>query len=209
VQVASDDAGAAMFLGAAAAAAGVAAAGEAARQWWNSSNHSSNPGDDTPSPPAQAEQPAAAASPAIPPDDQGDNEEQPKKKFTVPDREPSESNPEDYKLGWDPDRDEFVVGEVKTAWRLQEILQQPLDRSAIGGDFIAPDGKVYDAMGPVPDEYFNIDKFTNSINIHLRKSEMTTVIDLTGMSSNNVEMVDDYISTLPSEARAKIIKVGF
>jgi hypothetical protein len=209
VKVASDDAGAAMFLGAAAAAAGVAAAGEAVRQWWNSSNHSSKPGDQTPSPPAQAEQPAAAASPAIPPDDQGDNEERPKKRFTVPDREPSIDNPEDYKLGWDPAKEDFVAGEVKTAWRLQEILQQPLDRSAIGGDFIGPDGRVYDAMGPVPDEHFNMKDFVASIKTHLRKSEMTTVIDLTGMNSYNIERIDDYVSSLPSEARSKIIKIGF
>jgi hypothetical protein len=64
-------------------------------------------------------------------------------------------------------------------------------------------------MGPVPDEHFNMKDFVASIKTHLRKSEMTTVIDLTGMNSYNIERIDDYVSSLPSEARSKIIKIGF
>ena len=208
-RVASDDAGAAMFLGAAAAAAGVAAAGEATRQWWNSSNHSSKPGDQTPSPPAQAEQPATAASPVIPPGDQRDDEKQPKKKFTAPDREPSIDNPEDYKLGWDSDTQKFRPNEVKTAWRIQEALQQPLERISGGGDWVAPDGKVYDAVGPAPKEFFNIDEFGASIDRHLLKSGITPVIDATGMPTEQVEEINNYITRLPPEERAKLLKIGF
>ena len=170
----ASDAGAAMFLGAAAAAAGVAAAGEAARQWWNSSNHSSKPGDQTPSPPAQAEQPATAASPVIPPDDQARQRKAAEEKIQrLPDREPSIDNPEDYKLGWDSDTQKFRPNEVKTAWRIQEALQQPLERISGGGDWVAPDGKVYDAVGPAPKEFFNIDEFSASIDRHLLKSGIT------------------------------------
>jgi hypothetical protein len=192
-------------------------------QWWtkptppSSSENSQSKPDNAP-PPAHHAKPEnsapVAAAPAAPepedrePEKSENQSSESNRKFTVPDREPSIDNPEDYKLGWDSDKKEFLSGEVKTAWRLQELLQQPLKRSTIGGDFIAPEGKVYDAMGPVPDKYFNMKEFANSINDHLLKSEMTTVIDLTGMRPNNIKMVDDYLSTLPPEARAKIIRIG-
>ncbi len=211
---AASDAGGAI-ADAARAAATLAAPGlvgaEAARravQWLNSERKEDE------APPAAPPNPQApTAAPASPPPEEPEKRKnepaEPKRTFTVPDREPSIDNPEDYKLGWDPAKNKFVAEEVKTAWRLQEILQQPLERSAIGGDFVAPDGKVYDAVGPVPDERFNMTKFANSIKTHLRKSEMTTVIDLTGMKPDNMRIVDDYISTLPPEHRAKIIKIGF
>ena len=189
------------------AAAGVATAGEAVRQWLNSSNHSSKPGDKTPTPPARAEQPATAASPAIPPNDQGDNKEEPKKKFTVPDREPSIDNPEDYKLGWDSDTKKFRPNEVKTAWRIQEALQQTLERISGGGSWVAPDGKVYDAAGPARKEFFNIDEFSASIDRHLLKSGITPVIDVTGMPTEQVEQINNYITSLPPEERAKLLKI--
>jgi hypothetical protein len=187
------------------------AGAEAARravQWLNSERKEDKA---PPAAPSNPQAPTAAAGAPNPEDPERTKDEpsESRKRLTVPDREPSVNNPEDYKLGWDPAKNKFVAAEVKTAWRLQKILQQPLQRSTIGGDFVAPDGKVYDAMGPVPDERFNMNKFANSIKTHLRKSEITTVIDLTGMKSDNVKMVDDYISTLPSERRAMIIKIGF
>ena len=206
VQVASDDAGAAMFLGAAAAAAGVAAAGEAVRQWLNSSK----PSDETPPPPAQAEQPATTASPAIPPDDHGDNKEEPKKKFTVPDREPSIDNPDDYKLGYDPATKQFRPNEVRTAWRLQDKLQQPLTRDLTeAGDWVGTDGTTYDAIGPVPQEYFNAERFNASIGRHLNKSNVMSVVDLTGVDAENIVKVQEYISGLPSESQEKLMRIGF
>ncbi len=138
-----------------------------------------------------------------------ERKEEPKKKFTVPDREPSIDNPEDYKLGRDSDTKKFRPNEVKTAWRIQEALQQPLERISGGGDWVAPDGKVYDAAGPAPKEFFNIDEFSASIDRHLLKSGITPVIDVTGMPTEQVEQVNNYITSLPPEERAKLLKIGF
>jgi len=202
----------------AAAALGLGALAYYAYNHWNEQQNSSSAENEPASSNAEDSKPAdttpqtsvaAAGAPAPDPGDQH-NEQNPKEKFKVPDREPSIEIPEDKALGTDLESGQFRPNEVKTAWRLQEELQQPLARDATkAGDWVGPDGKIYDAVGPAPSEYLSAKSFNKSIDSHLLKSGTISVIDVTGLNAEQIAQVDAYVSSLPPESLAKIITIGF
>lgn len=101
--------------------------------------------------------------------------------------------------------------EVETGKRLSRKLGVPLAESPHdGADFIDPAGKTYEAMG-VPDaaKYWPQKKFLESIDKHFLKSVDYVVIDLTGFSEEQISIVKQYLSKLPPEQVAKLIRIGF
>jgi hypothetical protein len=207
-----------------AGAAAMLGLGALAYYAYNHASASSEPDNPKDKPPpiaeAQEEPAAAAGAPAPDPDDEGQrsnvkdqNDKQDQKKGTVSEkaqgRAPSEDNPEDYRLGFDPATGKFVSEEASTGRQLEQLLGKQLQRYPGGGlDWVDEAGTTYDAVGPVDAKYFDAQSFTDSIRKHLLKSDFT-VIDFTGMDADQVSKVEDYISGLPPEARAKLLKLGF
>lgn len=103
--------------------------------------------------------------------------------------------------------------EVNTAELLVELPEMqgrvvrahPDDRY----DFIDDLGRPYDAMGtPSAYQYWNENGFFTAILSHTRKSGSTTVIDLTGASSDQILSIKEYVASLPAATQDTIIYVG-
>ena len=110
-------------------------------------------------------------------------------------------------LGWDPDAGKFRSNELQGVLRLEEYLGVQVERlpKGVGGDFIGPDGTVYDLVGPLPTEHFKLSDILQSINRHLRKSINKTVVDFTGLTSDQKAAILYNIMNIDS---AKIILIG-
>lgn len=78
------------------------------------------------------------------------------------------------------------------------------------GEYFDDLERTYDQMGdPETSQYWNAQKFFNSINKHLLKSATFTVIDLTGFSKHIISDITTYVNSLPEGKQAKIIRIGF
>lgn len=79
-----------------------------------------------------------------------------------------------------------------------------------GAEYVDELGRSYDAMGePKASQYWNEQKFLRAIDKHVQKSNDFTVIDLTDFAPEHIEIVRDYVNSLPPKARETIIRIGF
>jgi hypothetical protein len=101
--------------------------------------------------------------------------------------------------------------ELLTGQRLEQLLGKGLRESPhVGAEYIDDLGRAYDALGGLnASKFWNESKFLNSIRKHLLKSDVTTVIDLTGFTPQQIAAVQKYLATLSPEQLAKIIRIGF
>lgn len=101
--------------------------------------------------------------------------------------------------------------EVETGKRLSRKLGVPLAESPhVGTDFVDPSGKTYEAMGvPRASTFWNQKDFLKSIDDHFLKSADFVVIDMTGFSQEQINIVRQYLSKLPPQQLAKLIQIGF
>ena len=101
--------------------------------------------------------------------------------------------------------------EVATGKRLSRKLGVQLAESPhLGADFVDAAGRTYDALGvPAASRHWNAKRFIDSINEHLLKSNDFTVIDLTGFTPEQIQVVQRHLSTLKPEQLSKLIRIGF
>jgi len=86
----------------------------------------------------------------------------------------------------------------------------PLERDPTGaGEWVDKGGRVYDAVGPIPDVHFNLQQVTRSISRHLQKQGVDTiVVDVTGLSASHAAGVRSFVNGLDAASRARIIVQG-
>jgi RHS repeat-associated protein len=101
--------------------------------------------------------------------------------------------------------------EVATGLRAEAQFGVRLEESAhVGADFVDDLGRSYDALGtPSAAINWNETDFLNSIDRHLLKSNDFTIIDLTGFTQGQIDLVNGHLSTLSPEQLAKIKRIGF
>jgi hypothetical protein len=101
--------------------------------------------------------------------------------------------------------------ELATGKRLSRKLGVPLAESPhLGADFVDAAGKTYDALGtPAASQRWNQKDFIKAIDDHLLKSNDFTVIDLTGFTPAQIQIVQRHLSTLKPDQLAKLIRIGF
>jgi hypothetical protein len=106
-------------------------------------------------------------------------------------------------------------GEQATAARL---LQSPdftggslFESPDASSDFTDANGLTYDALGtPSASAYFNQAQFLASIDSHLLKSNDYTVIDLTGFTQDQINVISQHLASLPPNLQTHpIIRIGF
>lgn len=109
------------------------------------------------------------------------------------------------RLGTDPASGRYRAAEADAALRLQARVG-PLHRATTGdADWIDESGRTYDAVGPVPAPFFNVDSFNASIDAHLRKQGVNfIVVDLTGLSSGQRAAVQTHIDRLAEKGRVLV-----
>jgi hypothetical protein len=117
-------------------------------------------------------------------------------------------------LGTDPITG-FRQGEQDAAQRLQHAQingQQVgrLERDPTGDfDWVGQNGETYDAVGPVPQRFFNEDQFDASIDRHLLKQGLDhVVVDLTGLDPAQAAAVRAHIAGLTPDQQARIVIIG-
>lgn len=77
------------------------------------------------------------------------------------------------------------------------------------GEWIDNTGRVYDAVGPVPDAHFRFEQVTRSIDRHLLKQGVDrVVVDVTGLSASNAARIKSFVQGLDPGSRARIIVQG-
>jgi Pretoxin HINT domain len=111
-----------------------------------------------------------------------------------------------------PDAARLTDAEQATAGRL--LQQQPglvlTESPHPGSEYVDQFGRTYDALGsPAASQFWNPEEFLSSIDSHLLKSNDFTVVDLTGFSGEQINVVTDFINSLPQASQAKIIRIGF
>src|SRR6185295_9549560 len=101
--------------------------------------------------------------------------------------------------------------EVETGKRLSRKLGVPLAESPHQGvDFVDPSGKTYEAMGlPRAAGFWSQKDFLKAIDRHFLKSADFVVIDMTGFSEEQINIVKQYLNALPPHQLAKLIRIGF
>ena len=114
-------------------------------------------------------------------------------------------------MGLDPAKGKFNAVEAAVATRLEIQLNTRLSREMTGNfDWVNKAGRTFDAVGPAPSKYFNYESFTNSINAHLLKQGLdTVVVDMTGMANTQKSLVGNYIGGLSKSSQSRIVKIGF
>ena len=102
--------------------------------------------------------------------------------------------------------------EKVTASRLMTLLPelQLAESAHEGADYADQLGRAYDALGsPAASQFWNEQQFLGSISDHLLKSNDFTVIDLTGFTNEQINIVRNYINGLPPAQQARVIRIGF
>jgi hypothetical protein len=101
--------------------------------------------------------------------------------------------------------------ELETGKRLSRKLGIPLAEGPHEGEeLVDPTGKTYDAVGvPRASKFWNGKEFMNAIDQHLLKSVDFVVIDLTGFTPEQINLVERHLGTLSPKQLARIIRVGF
>jgi RHS repeat-associated protein len=97
--------------------------------------------------------------------------------------------------------------EVSTGVRFAQQDGTALAESShVGEEFVDKAGKTYDAMGGAKafENFGNGEKFLQSIDKHLRKSNDFTLIDLKGASKAQAGVINGYVKSLTKAQKAKI-----
>lgn len=110
-----------------------------------------------------------------------------------------------------PNATRLTQVEQETAKRFQVQERMKLDESPHkGAEYIDDAGHSYDQLGhPRASQFWNKDEFLDSIDSHLLKSNNFTIIDLTGFTPQQIEIVRKYIQSLSQELQDRILTVGF
>ena len=105
---------------------------------------------------------------------------------------------------------QLSADELATGQRLEARLGKSLKESThVGADYVDDFGRSYDALGGFDPKFFNEKSFLRQIEKHLLKSNDFTVIDLTGFSQAQIDVVRRHLSTLRPEQLKRIIQIGF
>ncbi|MFD9897739.1 RHS repeat-associated core domain-containing protein [Mesorhizobium sp. NPDC059025] len=104
----------------------------------------------------------------------------------------------------------FQTPEALHGARLSRHLGVDVVRSKDpSADFVNPkNGTTYDAMGPVPERFFDASKFSRSVTSHLRKSVDKISIDGSGLTKAQQKSIRDDISSRPDTDRNRIDTFG-
>ncbi|MCP3998617.1 MAG: RHS repeat-associated core domain-containing protein, partial [bacterium] len=108
-------------------------------------------------------------------------------------------------LGTDPHKG-FVASEARIGMQLEGVVGRlRRDPSADFDWILSGSRKTFDAVGPAPREFFNLDSFTTAIRDHLRKNGLDeVVVGLEGLTGNQKRGVVFYLDTLSEVDRKKI-----
>jgi hypothetical protein len=113
-----------------------------------------------------------------------------------------------HELGTDPRSGCYRQGEAECAVRLERQVGLLVRDSSGAFDWFDSVGRSYDAVGPVPPQYFNAQSFTRQIDQHLLKTGLDrVVVDLTGLSPTQRATVEVHIARLSAEQQARILVV--
>ena len=100
------------------------------------------------------------------------------------------------------DLDDKARAELASALEFQretgiELRWSP--RDGPDGDFIDASGKLWDVMGtPRAYQYWNPTEFFASIDRHINKQGINTVLDLRGATTGQIDMILNYVAAKPS-----------
>jgi hypothetical protein len=113
------------------------------------------------------------------------------------------------RLGTDPVSKRYRQAEADAAQRLEKKVGT-LERDPDGaGDWIDKNGTTYDAVGPVPSQYFDERSFNHQVDRHLLKQGVdVTVVDTTGLNPSQKAAVLQHLDTLSPDQRARVILQG-
>lgn len=111
----------------------------------------------------------------------------------------SDGSERDWRLGYDPASQRYRQGESLTARRVEDERRTVLVRSPRkkGPDWIGPNGKTYDAVGPFAGKYFDRqwEVFQGRILDHMNKADWVPV-DVSQFTPEQVERVREFIGPL-------------
>ncbi|CRK61008.1 hypothetical protein [Alloactinosynnema sp. L-07] len=111
----------------------------------------------------------------------------------------SNGSERDWKLGYDPASQRYRRGETVTARRVEDERRTVLVRSTRkkGPDWIGPDGKTYDAVGPFAGKYFDRqwEIFQGRIVDHMTKADWVPV-DVSQFTPEQIARVREFIGPL-------------
>jgi filamentous hemagglutinin len=115
-------------------------------------------------------------------------------------------------LGIDPAKGKYIVDEAKTGIRLEGTVGSRLERDLTGnGDWIAANGRTYDAASPPPTRFFNDATFIEwqgSMQSHFLKQGLDViVVDLVtrGLTPQQATKVLTYVQSLPPAQQARVL----
>jgi hypothetical protein len=79
-----------------------------------------------------------------------------------------------------------------------------------GGRQLLAAGGLGNALGDtIASRFWDEQQFLGSIDSHLLKSNDFTVIDMTGFTQQQIDVVRNHVNGLPQASQAKIIRIGF
>jgi hypothetical protein len=108
-------------------------------------------------------------------------------------------------LGTDP-TGQWRSAEEQAALRLEQQVGQLRRDPSKAGDWGDKNGTVYDAVGPVPIEHFNLGQFTRQIIKHFEKQGVDkVVVDLAGLPEAVRSEVLKFVSGLSDAQKARMI----
>lgn len=116
-------------------------------------------------------------------------------------------------LGLDQDRGgQFMKYEAIVARYLEGVvgrrMRRALKENGEVGDLVDSAGRVYDIVGPVPQEHFDMTEFRGSILDHLRKKGVDKVpLVIAGLSAEQKAEVKAALAQLTPEERSKIMLI--
>jgi hypothetical protein len=111
------------------------------------------------------------------------------------------------RLGTDPKSGQYRHSEAVTATKLERRINRTIDRYKDDAyDWIDDAGRTYDAVGPVPSQFFDEKSFLGAIRSHLGTPGLDyTVIDTLGLTRSQIERIQIFYTTLSRADQAKII----
>lgn len=116
-----------------------------------------------------------------------------------------------HDLGWDPAVGQFRENEAKTAIEIENMRGVRLQRNpeGAGPDWVGSDGKSYDALGPVPSQFFDRQwaQLRYRITQHLTKADYVP-IDVSGLTEQQVTTVKQYLTDNAAHLGSRVFLVG-
>ncbi len=113
-----------------------------------------------------------------------------------------------HHLGFDPAVKRFRAHEAATALRIERELDVALTRGTKSDWIDAATGTTYDSVGGTgPQGQFNVQQFTNQLNRHIDKYDVSVVDFNNFHSPESIQEARDAIGSLPEERREKVIVI--